>query len=222
MATWFFAGLLVAVFVVQFFTGMNRSIEAAGMVKPFVFQFGQYWRLLTCTVLHGDVLHIAFNVVALVALGRLIEAHAHPVYLPVTFLFSAICGSLASLYMTPDGPPSIGASGGLMGMIGFLLVMGYRRKEVLPPGFLKSILFSIALILGIGMIAAGMIDNAAHLGGLAGGVLLGLVYVTRRRTRNYRLQPSAAANLAGVMCMGVIVLIATLAIWKIVKFVKLV
>jgi len=217
MATWIFVGLLVAVFLAQFLSGMQRSINAAGLVKPLVFQNGEYWRLLTCTVLHGDILHIAFNALALITLGRLMEAHAHPIYLPVTFLFSAICGSLASLYMTPDGPPSVGASGGLMGMIGFLLVMGYRRKDVLPQGFLKAILFSIALILGIGLIAAGMIDNAAHLGGLAGGIVLGLVYITRRRTRNYRLQPSVPANIAGAMCMGVIFVIAGLAVWKIVK-----
>jgi len=218
MTTWILSGLLVLVFLLQLSNDIHKSIAAAGLVKEIVNLGYQTWRLLTCTVLHGDYLHIAFNVLALVTLGRLIEAHAHPIYLSVVFLFSAIIGSLASMYLTPIGPPSVGASGGLMGLIGFLLVMGYRRKDVLPPGFLKSILLSVAFIFAIGLVGAQMIDNAAHLGGFAGGIVLGLVYVTRRRTRNYRLQPSPLAILAGVLCMVVIFFIAGLAVWKISTF----
>lgn len=218
MSTWVLGGLIGVVLLAQFVAGLENSFAAAGLVKHLVRQEHQSWRLLTCVFLHGDILHFGFNFFALLVLGRLTEVHAHPIYVPIVFLFSAICGSLASLYVGP-GDVSIGASGGLMGLIGFLMVMGYRRKEVLPPGFLKSILLSIAFIVAIGLIAPMMIDNAAHLGGLFGGTVLGLVYITRRREEKYRLKPSLPAKIAGGFCMIVLFAIAGLAVWKITTYV---
>src|SRR5204863_2387757 len=116
---------------------------------------------------------------ALLALGRLVEMHGHPLYLPTVFLFSALCASAASFYVT--AVTSIGASGGIMGLVGFLAVIGLRRRHVVPRGFLKAIAMSVALTAGTGLVAHQFIDNAAHAGGLVGGLLLGAVYVTRPR-----------------------------------------
>jgi membrane associated rhomboid family serine protease len=73
----------------------------------------------------------------------------------------------------------VGASGGLMGLVGFLAVLGYRRKEILPSGFFKSILISICFMGVIGLVGFAVIDNAAHLGGLVAGVVFGLVLIKR-------------------------------------------
>jgi membrane associated rhomboid family serine protease len=74
---------------------------------------------------------------------------------------------------------SVGASGGIMGLVGFLAVIGYRRKEVLPAGFFKSILINICFIGVIGLVGFAVIDNAAHLGGLVAGVVCGVVFINK-------------------------------------------
>jgi membrane associated rhomboid family serine protease len=58
-------------------------------------------------------------------------------HLCLIFLLSALCGSFFSLFLLPN-TTSAGASGGLMGLVGFLAMMGYRRKEKLPRGFFKQ------------------------------------------------------------------------------------
>jgi len=198
VATTVLCAALVVVGVTQYAVGVGHSVEAAGLVKQAV-RDGQAWRLLTCELLHGNIAHIAFNLFALMALGRLIEMHGHPLYLPTVFLFSALCASIASFYLTKA--TSVGASGGIMGMVGFLGVIGLRRRHVVPRGFLKSMALSVALTAATGVVARDYIDNAAHAGGLLGGVLLGLVYVTRRQMGRdeLRLTPSALAKLAGIV-----------------------
>lgn len=209
VATSALVACLVAVFLTQWAVGTERSIAIAGLVKTSV-RDGQAWRLLTATLLHGHLVHLAFNLFALLALGRLVEMHGHALYLPTVFLASALAGSLASFYLTPA--TSVGASGGIMGLVGFLGVIGLRRRHVVPRGFLKSIAVSVALTAGTGLVAHHYIDNAAHGGGLLGGVVLGLVYVTRRpdNTGDLRLAPSPLAKLAGVVS-AIALIVATVA-----------
>jgi membrane associated rhomboid family serine protease len=156
-------------------------IESAALVKDAV-RSGEVWRLLTAELMHGHPLHFLFNFMALLAVGRLVEMHGHPLYVPAVFLVSALCAS-ASSFLFSAAPISVGASGGIMGLIGFLAVIGIRRRHVVPRGFLKSIAMSIALTAATGLVAYHFIDNAAHAGGLLGGVLLGLVYIGRRNGR---------------------------------------
>lgn len=188
--------------------GVN-TIAVAGLVKSKAAQ-GQPWRLLTCELMHGHPLHFAFNVMALLAIGRLVEMHGHPVYLPSVFLVSALCASTMSFLATPQA--SVGASGGIMGLIGFLAVLGIRRRQVLPPGFLKSIAVSVALTAATGLVAYHFIDNAAHAGGLAGGVLLGGVYVSRRGG-GHGLEPSGLARMAGAISAAALVLATAFTVW---------
>jgi membrane associated rhomboid family serine protease len=170
-------GCLIVVAVLQQIAGRGESIQAAGLVKSAVWA-GEPWRLFTCAVLHVNFVHIWMNGQALVGLGRLIESLTHRAYLAIVFLPSALCGSVFSLVLMPN-TTSVGASGGLMGLVGFLAVLGHRRKEILPPGFFKSILMNICFIGVIGLVGFAVIDNAAHLGGLVGGVVCGLVLVKK-------------------------------------------
>jgi membrane associated rhomboid family serine protease len=227
VASYLVAGALVAVWAAQFVVDaygpprtqtavLAPSIASAGLVKPAVHQ-GEWWRLLTAELLHGHWLHLALNVLSLLAVGRLLEVHASPVYVATVFLISAFTASLASLFLAP-GVTSVGASGGIMGLVGFLAVLGYRRRRVLPRGFMKSISLSIALTAGAGLVAYQLVDNAAHLGGLVGGVALGLIYVRRRHDgTEYQLRPSTPARIAG-MLSGVILLgLTVLTIWLVLR-----
>lgn len=166
-------GLLVFLFIAQMFVRTSVSIELVGLVKPAVWD-GEVWRLLTATLLHGNLTHIWMNGGALVATGRLIEVHSRREHLPLVFLVSALAGSVASLLLYPNAT-SVGASGGLMGFTGFLLVLGYRRRGSLPPGFTGTVLFTIAATAVFGLVGFAVIDNAAHFGGLLGGAAVGRV-----------------------------------------------
>jgi membrane associated rhomboid family serine protease len=170
-------GCLIVVAVVQLIAGDRESIQAAGLVKSAVWH-GQAWRLLTCATLHVNVMHIWMNGQALLGLGKTVEALTNRAYLAIVFLPSALCGSVFSLLLMPH-TTSVGASGGIMGLVGFLAVLGYRRKENLPSGFFKSILISICFMGVIGLVGFAVIDNAAHLGGLLGGIICGLISINK-------------------------------------------
>jgi membrane associated rhomboid family serine protease len=168
------AAAIAVVGAVQLFA-MTRSVEAGALSAEAV-AAGEWWRLLTAPMLHGNIIHFWFNFSALLSLGGVIELRAQRPWVPVVFLVTALAGGLASMYLPPHGQ-SVGASGGLMGMFGFLVVMAYRRRQHLPEGFLRSLMINIGLIALMGIVAYQFIDNAAHAGGLVAGLALGMAVV---------------------------------------------
>jgi membrane associated rhomboid family serine protease len=166
-------GMLVVVALAQGF-GMEAAIEAAGLVKPAVRE-GELWRLVTGPLLHGGILHLAMNALGLWSLGPLVEAHAGRAFLALAFLISAVTGSLFSLFLLPDAV-SVGASGGILGLAGYLFVLGYRRRHALPTGFVQRMGIGILATAVFGLVGYARVDNATHLGGLLGGMFLALVF----------------------------------------------
>lgn len=181
---------------------IERAIAIAGLVKPAV-SAGEWWRLLSSTFLHANLLHLSMNVAALVALGRLLEAYASRSMVLVTYLIAGIAGSLASWWLMPQ-TSSLGASGAIMGLAGFLVAFGWRRRGELPSGLWQSSLTVIALTGYIGALGFRSIDNAAHAGGAVAGALIGLsvplTAPSRRRT--------GAVILAGAGAVAAVVLFA--------------
>ena len=137
---------------------------------------GEWWRLFTAPVLHGGILHFWMNYGALQSLGRTMETRGVRAWVPLVFLGSALAGGVFSVALPPEGP-SVGASGGLMGMFGFLAVMAYRRRSHMPEGFLRALVINVAVIGLVGVIAYRFIDNAAHAGGLLMGLAVGMAAV---------------------------------------------
>jgi rhomboid protease GluP len=132
---------------------------------------------MTGVFLHAaSPLHIWFNVMAWRVAGRTVESLMGWWTLAPLFLVSALCGSLTSLWWLPRGT-SIGASGGICGVIGCILVLGIRFRHQLPKGFARGIWGSVAYTVGMGLAAPNVIDNGAHLGGLIGGIVFGGVCV---------------------------------------------
>jgi membrane associated rhomboid family serine protease len=210
--------------VVQAAGEMGVAAPVAGLVKDAV-RAGEVWRLLTGELMHGHWLHFLFNFLALLAVGRLVEMHGHPVYVPTVFLFSALCASVFSLYLSP-APISVGASGGIMGLVGFLAVLGLRRRHVVPRGFLKSIALTVALTAATGLVAYHFIDNAAHAGGLVGGAMLGVTYIRRRSgeaatdAASVRIPPSTLARVAGWISAAALVVATLATVWLLISAVR--
>jgi membrane associated rhomboid family serine protease len=205
-------GCFVAIFLCELYVGIDKSVIAAGLVKPFVRE-GQLWRLVTSATMHGGLLHIYLNSQALFNIGGAIEALSNRAHVAVCFLLAAIGGSVASLILMPE-TNSIGASGGIVGLFGFLGVFGFVHKEHLPPGFLRNIFINLALIVAVGVIGYGFIDNAAHAGGLLTGIIYGLIFARN----SARQEISNLGNLVGFASLIAILLAASFAVWQMLIF----
>lgn len=175
-------GVLVLVFAGQLWLDHNLpptpyapSVQSAALIKDAVLSDGEWWRIVTAGLMHGGPAHIFFNGFALFNLGRVLVALVSPSLLSIVFLVSVITGSLCSLYWG-QAPASVGASGGILGCLGFLLVVTHKFREELP-GYLRGNLIIASVVIAIfGLLGSSFIDNAAHAGGFAGGVALGQVF----------------------------------------------
>lgn len=172
--------LLVAVTTIVSLTALFSSeggqlYEWLQLDKPAVAD-GEYWRLWSVTLLHGDILHLAFNMYALYLAGMIVERWYGPLRYLAFYLACAAAGSTASFVFGGD-IPSVGASGAIFGLFGILLAAGRlhhpvdRQSRALVSQLLMLILINILF----GFASGGSIDNAAHLGGLAAGLWLGAV-----------------------------------------------
>jgi membrane associated rhomboid family serine protease len=208
--TKYVAACLIIVGVAQLIAGDKESIEAAGLVKPAVWR-GQAWRLLTCTLMHANFTHFWLNFLALTQLSKLIERTTRRAYVPVVFLFSALCGSVFSLLLYPH-TTSIGASGGLMGLMGFTVVAARADEAKYPPKYLRRLVEGIGFVALLGLFGFAFIDNAAHFGGLCGGALLGWMFLSPGNDRQSRVE-SWLTSLAGVSII-ILGLTAAVAVWQ--------
>jgi rhomboid protease GluP len=141
---------------------------------------GEYYRFLTSMFLHGGLLHIGFNAWALYALGPEAERLYGTARFLAIYFIAGLAGSVASYALSPF--PAVGASGAIFGLIGTLAVFYYTSRELLGSAArqqLGSLITVIMINLFIGFSSGGLIDNFAHLGGLAGGVLVGWLLAPR-------------------------------------------
>lgn len=138
---------------------------------------GQWWRTLTCTFIHIGVLHVVLNMWVLSVAGPLVERMVGNLAFLVMYLIAGLCGSAASLWWNPM-LVSAGASGAIFGVYGALLGLLLRHRGSIPAETLARLRSSGLGFLGYNLLFGMMlsnIDSAAHLGGLAGGFLGGLV-----------------------------------------------
>jgi rhomboid protease GluP len=138
---------------------------------------GEWWRMVTSLFLHGSLLHLLFNMIALWQVGQLVERLFGSVRFTALYLIAGVCGSIASVMWNPH-VNSVGASGAIFGIVGGLLAFTRRENSGVPPTVVNDLRGSLFPFLVFNL-AAGFLyphtDNAAHLGGLAGGWLAGLL-----------------------------------------------
>lgn len=140
---------------------------------------GQWWRILTSMFLHGSWEHVLLNMWVLWNIGRLTERLYGSASFTFLYFATGICGAFTRTVWDP-AIASIGASGAIFGILGALLAMLLHRGARIPrsialahwPSTLLFVLFNL-----VGGAMNPLIDNAAHIGGLLSGVLLGWVLV---------------------------------------------
>jgi rhomboid protease GluP len=136
---------------------------------------GEWWRLLTNIFIHGGIIHIAFNMWCLWNLGQLAESlYGRWTYATIYL----ICGLGASLCSAGWHPyvPSVGASGAIFGLAGALIAAFKLGEFSVPRAALSGTLRSLGAFVFYNLIfgfALPGIDNAAHIGGLVTGLIVG-------------------------------------------------
>lgn len=173
----------ILVFIAMYIFGKgsedNLTLVLFGANYPALVRAGDYYRLITSAFLHSGLLHLIFNNYALYVIGSQLESFLGKVKFLIIYLVSAICGSLMSMLFSNG--ISVGASGAIFGFLGSLLYFGYNYRVYLGTVLKSQIIPLIVLNLVIGFITPG-IDNAAHIGGLLGGLgmtmALGIKYKT--------------------------------------------
>jgi membrane associated rhomboid family serine protease len=169
--------------------GSKMTVYAAGI------QAGEYYRLISSAFLHFNPLHLAFNMYALYLLGGALERYAGSVRFGAIYFISALTGSLGALLLSPDAQTG-GASGAVFGLMGALFVLERQRGVSLLGGPIGGLLvFNLLFTVAVPGISVG-----GHLGGLAGGVICGLILSAfgRGHMAYGRISPIAALALVAL------------------------
>lgn len=188
------AGICAAVFV-----GMALATNGESITGPTTAQLihwganfapltlsGQWWRLLTCMFLHIGILHIALNMWCLWNLGEMAESlYGHTTFAAV-YLVSGLGASVVSAAVHP-ATVSAGASGAIFGVAGALIASLKLGKFSAPGAAVKGTLSSVLTFAAYNLIFGAMnghTDNAAHIGGLVTGIVLGALIAVMAAERD--------------------------------------
>lgn len=159
----------------------NSVLITLGAKYTPLIKDGQVWRLITCAFLHGSFLHIGCNMYMLYSIGPQIQRIFGKVKYILLYLISCITSSALSTIINPDAI-SVGASGGIFGLMGALLAFAIIERNKIDKEYTMGLIKTIGINLVIGLLVIN-IDNAAHIGGFLGGIILGFIFYKFGRKR---------------------------------------
>ena len=159
-------------------TGMSGEASyRLGASLPYaIFIQHQWWRLVTAMFLHGGLLHIGLNMMSLMQIGPALEELYGSARYFFLYVFTGAFGFLVSAL---TGHFSLGASGALLGLVGAMLAVTSKRGGSFMRDLRSRLITSVVILFAVGFMGSFRIDNAAHLGGLAAGFVIGKIFVDR-------------------------------------------
>ncbi len=180
-------------------------VQWGGQFWPLVLNQQEWWRCLTYAFTHGGLIHIGFNMVVLFQVGTLIEAEIGMGRYLILYTLTALTATFAG-YLWHPFVPVVGASGSLFGLIGFAVVY-YHRMGGSQSEYIRNFMFRWAVFAFVFGLLVGA-DNAGHLGGAAGGALIGLVlpFGVRARKKLAPLFNTLALACAGAILVSLVML----------------
>jgi rhomboid protease GluP len=152
-------------------------IHSGAQYWPLVLAEGEWWRCITYAFAHGGLIHLAFNMMVLYQVGPMIEEEIGTVRFVILYVLTALTATVAGfawqvLYIK-QWVTVVGASGSLFGLIGFAISYFHRVGGNMAHNYRNFMLRWAAIAFVFGLLVGA--DNAGHLGGAIGGILLGLV-----------------------------------------------
>ncbi|MFM8932171.1 MAG: rhomboid family intramembrane serine protease, partial [Gemmataceae bacterium] len=156
--------------------GLNPIHQAIGAADAVSLAGGQWWRLLSCVLVHFGLLHLASNSVGLLAVGSLVSRMMGPAVVLRVFVIAGLWGSgfgvTFQAQATRDG--IAGASGAICGLMAAFIVWFLTHRHLLEPKVAKRfgslLMMDLLLITGISLMPG--ISGMGHLGGALGGALV--------------------------------------------------
>jgi len=204
---------IIAITVTIFVLGLvspeaqNELFQRLAMAN-FLVEAGDWWRVLTVTLLHGSLAHIFFNMYALYIFGPRLEQQVGSLPFAALWLASAAGGSAASFFFGEPDQVAVGASGAIFGLFGAWLYVAWVRRDT-PAG--RAQLRTFGWLLAINMALPLFIRNIdwrAHLGGLVTGVIVAALWRYFAAAKpNAEQRRSALAAMVFVILMALIVLV---------------
>jgi membrane associated rhomboid family serine protease len=196
VVTYILIAVTAFVFLLQLIPGLGITqylLYAGVYSSPLAFE---PWRMLTTVFAHsqGFIFHVALNMYSLWLFGQALEPMLGRARFLALYLISGFAGSLAVLFLTAGNVPVVGASGAIFGLMGAFLVIQRKRG-----GNMNGLLLLVGINLVIGFIPGINVAWQAHLGGLVGGALVGLIYYETRQLRHKRRQSLLIAALSVVL-----------------------
>jgi membrane associated rhomboid family serine protease len=143
---------------------------------PFV-EHGGWYRLVTAMFLHGFLLHIVFNMVALWFIGSPVEQYLGAARYLGLYFVSGLAGSAGALLQAPL-VPTVGASGAIFGILGAMMIIEWQITGRLAGQAMTWIVINLVISFSFSGISWG-----GHIGGLIGGILVMLSYAHWRDGR---------------------------------------
>lgn len=177
--------LNIVVFIVAEFFGDTENaaymLRIGAAYTPWILG-GEWYRLFTSMFLHFGIGHLFNNMVLLLFLGDMLEEMVGKWRYLLIYLGGGLIGNILSMYLqtkTGDMSISAGASGAVFAVIGGILIVLIKHKGRIENMTAKRVLFVIVLSIYHGFQTTG-VDNAAHIGGVAGGILLTSILYKKR------------------------------------------
>ena len=162
---------------------------------------GEYWRLWTSNYLHYGIIHLGVNMLSLNNIGRMLEQFIGWWRYLLLYTFTGICASAVSIWWNPFAV-GVGASGAILGLVGILLAILTTNliEKTVRVKMLRSMAISAGLMILIGMQAN--VDNAAHLGGLASGMIGGYFIFPELKAHYYQRKKQFLGLVAALLVIG--------------------
>ena len=159
--------------------GNDDALLKLGALPDNVQLHGEVWRFATYSFLHFNWLHLVLNVGLLFWIGRIVEQEVGAGQGALIYFVSVICSAAVILLVHnwhPKQGGTVGASGGVFGLLGAALIISYRQNG---ERRLQKWLW-IVLLAGFGVSLLPDASMAGHIGGIIGGVPLALLVKARR------------------------------------------
>ena len=186
----------ISIFLISLLLGGIRAFAISFGMIPAAIAQGEWWRLLTSTLLHGSILHLLFNMYALYWLGPQLERSLGHVRFAALYVLSALGGSVASYWFSDLNTVSVGASGAIFGLITATIVIGRETRADV-----SQLVVLLGLNVIIGFLQPG-IDWRAHFGGAVIGALVALLYTKGTRLNRDQIHRVGLAGIFTVLVLA--------------------
>jgi membrane associated rhomboid family serine protease len=187
--------------IISFIGFQNANFTDRNLFQIARIRSGEYFRLLSSGFLHGDLFHLAFNMISFYSFAQFLDYYYSEWQMYLLYFGSMFLGSLFTLQIHKNEPhyAALGASGAVSGII-FAAILLEPTLELrvffaIPlPGYLFAVLYLAYSIYGMKAQNDG-IGHTAHFGGAFGGILIAIL-----------LQPSLLINRIGLVLFFILVL----------------